>query len=281
MSQHIFTSQPNKHGKTLVLDTATMIGTIEDPRESPSEWTRIKLVSYKEADWTEPDTKDIREEIEGFIPSSYIESMEYAEYFNEEILCMVNTTDDNKVMAFYYYELENKHTRSNPHRFAPEEPGEAHDLPDDDETDLIHHFQRTLRALHKRIHALHARVQHHEHIKVAISEKHAGFRVSREGIRLYEQLSGQPFPDHQFISAYQSQFRTDPYLIRVIETLKDRASASGTELVIKQIPSDIDWHIHEYDGYESIYKTVDDTDYELRYDGSWRDTSEDDPNDEL
>ena len=228
MPQHIFTSQPNKHGKTLVLDTATMIGTIVRPRESPSEWTRIKLVSYKEADWTEPDTKDIREEIEGFIPSSYIESMEYAEYFNEEILCMVNTTDDNKVMAFYYYELENsdeeKHTRSNPHRFAPEEPGEAHDLPDD-EADLIHHFQRTLKTLHARINTLHARVQHHEHIKVAINEKFSGFRVSPEGIRLYEQISGQPFPDHAFHESYDHQYSSTmercPSSVVKLESSKD------------------------------------------------------------
>ena len=80
---------------------------------------------------------------------------------------------------------------------------------------------------------------------------------------------------------FEFRYRTDPYLIRVIETLKDRASATGAELVIKQIPSDIDWHIHEYDGYESIYKTVDGTDYELTFDGSWRDTSDDNSDDEL
>ena len=118
-------------------------------------------------------------------------------------------------------------------------------------------------------------------IKVAINEKHTGFRVSPEGIRLYESLSGKPFPDHAFHKSYEFRYRTDPYLIQVIETLKDRASAPGAKLVIKQIPSDIDWHIHFYDGYESIYKTVDGTDYELMSNGSWRDTSEDDSNDEL
>jgi hypothetical protein len=118
-------------------------------------------------------------------------------------------------------------------------------------------------------------------MKVALNETMQGFRVPPEGIRLYEQISGQPFPDHGFNSAYDHQDRTDPYLIQVIEALKDRASAPGAELVIKQIPSDIDWHIHSYDGHESIYKKVDGTDYELTYDGHWRDTSEDDPNDEL
>jgi hypothetical protein len=102
MPKHIFTSRPNKFEETLVLNTDTMIATIEDPSETPNEWTHIRLVDYKAADWTEPDTKDMREEIEKFIPSSYIESMGYSNYFNEEILCMVNTTDDNKVMAFYY-----------------------------------------------------------------------------------------------------------------------------------------------------------------------------------
>ena len=118
-------------------------------------------------------------------------------------------------------------------------------------------------------------------IKVAINYNVGGFHVSPEGIRLYEQLSGQPFPDHAFHNPFEYRYRTDPYLIRVIETLKDRASASGAELVIKQIPSDINWHIHEYDGSESIYKTVDGADYELTYDGSWRDTTDDSSDQEI
>jgi hypothetical protein len=143
--------------------------------------------------------------------------------------------------------------------------------------DLIH----TLHALHKRIDALeqatqlHARATGGAHtIKVAINCNVGSFHVSPEGIRLYEQLSGQPFPAHKFIDPYAPQRRTDPYLIEVIETLKDRASDPGSELVIIQIPSDIDWHIHEYDGIEAIYKTVDGAEYELD-DGHWREVAVD------
>ena len=343
MPPHIFTSRPNKHGETLVLDTSTMIATIEDPSETPNEWTRIKLRCLKTPDYSDPWTEDRREEIEQFVPQSYMESLEYSDYFGEHILCLVNTANPDKIMSLdVTYEDE--------------------DDEDEDSEDLIHHFQRTLKTLHARINTLHARVQHHEHIKtlaeinkrikyleneihilknlgritgkpnttqikrcedelnglinekgqrlhsnlsthahtdekgqrlhsnlsthahtgiikVAINEKFSGFRVSPEGIRLYEQISGQPFPDHGFHESYEYQYRTDPYLRQVIEALKDRASASGAELVIKQIPSDIDWHIHSYDGHESIYKKVDGTDYELKFDGSWRDTSDDDPND--
>ena len=137
MPQHIFTSQPNKHGETLVLDTATMIGTIEDPRESPSEWTRIKLRCLKTPDYSDPWAEDRREEIERFVPQSYMESLEYSDYFGEHILCLINTANPDKIMSLDV-------------TYEDDEDAEA----------LTNHFQRTLQALHTRIHTLHARVQH-------------------------------------------------------------------------------------------------------------------------
>ena len=330
MPQHIFTSRPNKHGQTLVLDTATMIATIEDPSETPNEWTRIQLHHLKKPDHSDPRAEDQKKEIEQFVPQSYMESLEYSDYFGEQVLCLINAANPSKIMSFdVSYEDDN------------DEPG-----------DLTQHLQSTLHALHTRINALHARVHHgvtrfdvyslagidkrirylqneirilknlgrvmgHTNyaaikwcedeiahllqirphrvssglsthatgsahtIKVALNERCTGFRVSPEGIRLYESLSGKPFPDHGFHHHYDHQYRTDPYLIQVIETLKDRASADDAKLVITEIPSDINWHIHSSDGYESIYKTVDGTDYEFTFDGRWRDTSEDDPNDDL
>ena len=46
--------------------------------------------------------------------------------------------------------------------------------------------------------------------------------------------------------------RTDPKLIQVIEELGKKADGSCAKLKVVEIPDGIEWHIHEYDGYEHI-----------------------------
>jgi hypothetical protein len=46
--------------------------------------------------------------------------------------------------------------------------------------------------------------------------------------------------------------RTDPKLIQVIEELGKKANGSCAKLKIVEIPDGIEWHIHEYDGYEHV-----------------------------
>lgn len=46
--------------------------------------------------------------------------------------------------------------------------------------------------------------------------------------------------------------RTDPKLIQVIEELGELANGRCAKLKIVEIPDDVEYHIHEYDGYEHI-----------------------------
>lgn len=46
--------------------------------------------------------------------------------------------------------------------------------------------------------------------------------------------------------------RTHPLLIQVIEELGKESWGSSAELRIIKIPSDVEWHIHEYDGTEHV-----------------------------
>jgi cytosine/adenosine deaminase-related metal-dependent hydrolase len=46
--------------------------------------------------------------------------------------------------------------------------------------------------------------------------------------------------------------RTDPDLIAVIEELKDEANGRSAKIRIAEIPDDVEWHIAEYDGFETI-----------------------------
>ena len=46
--------------------------------------------------------------------------------------------------------------------------------------------------------------------------------------------------------------RTDPDLIAVIEELKDEANGRSAKIRIAEIPDDVEWHIADYDGFETI-----------------------------
>lgn len=51
---------------------------------------------------------------------------------------------------------------------------------------------------------------------------------------------------------YRDVDRSDPILIQVIEELGIAANGSHAELVIVDIPDDVEWHIDEYDGLEHV-----------------------------
>lgn len=46
--------------------------------------------------------------------------------------------------------------------------------------------------------------------------------------------------------------RTDPFLIAVVESLKEKANGMCAKLGVVEIPDDIEWEITEYDGYEKV-----------------------------
>lgn len=46
--------------------------------------------------------------------------------------------------------------------------------------------------------------------------------------------------------------RCDPDLIECVEALGKKANGSAAELVVVEIPDDVEWEVQEYDGYETI-----------------------------
>lgn len=49
-----------------------------------------------------------------------------------------------------------------------------------------------------------------------------------------------------------NEYRSHPLIIQVIEELGDEASGMCANLKIEDVPDDVKWHIHEYDGFEHI-----------------------------
>jgi hypothetical protein len=70
-------------------------------------------------------------------------------------------------------------------------------------------------------------------------------RQNPVGVGRYEKSSKLYFSDRDIP-------RDDPDLIKVVSTMKKKASRSLAELKIVRIPDDVDWEIEEYDGLETV-----------------------------
>jgi hypothetical protein len=82
--------------------------------------------------------------------------------------------------------------------------------------------------------------------KIVINKCYGGFGLSVEALQMYNDLSGKNLTWSKNIS------RDDPFLITVVESLKERANGKWSKLDIVKIPDDVDWTIEEYDGGEWI-----------------------------
>ena len=65
--------------------------------------------------------------------------------------------------------------------------------------------------------------------------------------------AGHSGDNEHYLSEYDfCQDRSDLDLIAVIEEMGDAANSWAAEIAIIEIPDDVKWHIHEYDGMEHI-----------------------------
>jgi hypothetical protein len=113
-------------------------------------------------------------------------------------------------------------------------------------------------------------------MKVAINRCFGGFGISNEafeklldrkgiafdkveatedrklmGASYYE--AGHSGDDDHYLSDYDmTQDRADVDLIAVIEEMGAAANSWAADIAIVEIPDDVKWHIHEYDGLEHV-----------------------------
>jgi hypothetical protein len=113
-------------------------------------------------------------------------------------------------------------------------------------------------------------------MKVAINRCFGGFGISNEafeklldrkgiafdkvepeegrsfiGASYYE--AGYSGSDDHYLSDYEmTQDRGDTDLIAVIEEMGEKANSWAADITIVEIPDDVKWHIHEYDGLEHV-----------------------------
>lgn len=110
--------------------------------------------------------------------------------------------------------------------------------------------------------------------KVVINKCFGGFGLSHDaimkwseysGVKLYPQIDAQypsfgynyyTDPDYNSDS-YWSKYdlrRDDPALVRVVEEMGIDSWGDYAELKVVEIPDDVSWYIHEYDGSEAVYE---------------------------
>ena len=70
---------------------------------------------------------------------------------------------------------------------------------------------------------------------------------------LYYEYKGKSSRIHsRYWETWTRNNRTHPLVVRVVEELGETASSPLAELVVVEIPDDIEWYIDDYDGIESI-----------------------------
>lgn len=94
-------------------------------------------------------------------------------------------------------------------------------------------------------------------MEIVICVRHGGFGLTKA---VWEELgfSGVMYPDNEKFGIEDEaweKYRADPRLIAAIKKVGLEASADTCcKLKIVEIPDDVDWYIHEYDGLETIHE---------------------------
>ena len=70
-------------------------------------------------------------------------------------------------------------------------------------------------------------------------------------VHFYTKAQNANEVDNQYICEYDLE-RDDPALIQAVEEFKEKANGRYSDLKVVEIPDDVDWVIHEYDGREHI-----------------------------
>jgi len=85
-------------------------------------------------------------------------------------------------------------------------------------------------------------------MKIVINTCYGGFGLSKEALALFNERSGM-------VNTYDTGIpRNNPILVEIVEQLGEAADGGHAELKVVEIPDDVKWHIHEYDGWETIHE---------------------------
>lgn len=83
--------------------------------------------------------------------------------------------------------------------------------------------------------------------RVVISERFGGFGLSPAASARLKELGADEYA--------RDLRRDDPRLLQVVDEFgPSEASGGYAKLVVVEIPDDVKWHVHEYDGFETLHE---------------------------
>lgn len=107
--------------------------------------------------------------------------------------------------------------------------------------------------------------------KIVINRCYGGFGLSHDAVLKYAELKGwnlivkennSAMVGHEYYLDEENEDnywyhgmikdRSDPDLVKVVESLGEKAYGWAAELSVVEIPDDVDWEIGEYDGIEWV-----------------------------
>lgn len=86
--------------------------------------------------------------------------------------------------------------------------------------------------------------------RIVINSDWGGFALSDLAWEKYCDLVGLDHTDENLHD--RGIARDDPYLVKIVEELGEKADGDFARLKIVEIPADVDWQICEYDGREWV-----------------------------
>lgn len=87
-------------------------------------------------------------------------------------------------------------------------------------------------------------------MKIVINAGHGGFGLSTLALQRYiARTDSSPDVYERYIA------RDDPVLVELVESMGSAASGKYARLKVVEIPDNVSWTIHEYDGMEWVAET--------------------------
>lgn len=84
--------------------------------------------------------------------------------------------------------------------------------------------------------------------RVVISERFGGFGLSQAAVQWLAERGHKA-------ARFDDWPRDDPRLLAVVDALGAEACSDGfASLAVVEIPAGVKWHVHEYDGYETVHE---------------------------
>jgi len=109
-------------------------------------------------------------------------------------------------------------------------------------------------------------------MKIVINKKYGNFSLSEEAVLFYGDKKGlniiairdEVIKDinHYYLNEEKEENsfcewnikRNDPVLVEVVEHLGDLANGRYSKLKVVEVPDDVKWYIHDYDGVEEVHE---------------------------